>query len=186
GVLERRARWPPRRFGNHNRHPHHDWSSPSRSRSWPPTEPTSPLFASWLPPPSESTIEDRRSRIEKNSSQSSIFDPPSSIFYLQSFPVSENSLLPTRCPRYTRQEVEVNFHQNRKSLPMRWSRPLLLPLLVGVGILAAGAMGQQPTPPAQPAGTPKPAPPPFKPATADPAASKILEEALQAKRLDWI
>src|SRR6266702_971036 len=60
------------------------------------------------------------------------------------FPLrSENSLLPTRCPRYTRQEVEVNFHQTRKSLPMRWSRPLLLPLLVGVGIIVAGAMGQQ-------------------------------------------
>src|SRR5262249_21194486 len=39
---------------------------------------------------------------------------------------------------------------------------------------------------AQPAGTAKPAPPPLKPATADPAASKILEEALQAKPLDWI
>jgi hypothetical protein len=69
-------------------------------------------------------------------------------------------------------------------------------MLVGVGILAAGALGQQSTPPAQtPAQTPgtaqppgiaKPAPPPFKPATADPAASKILEEALQAKKLDWI
>jgi len=69
---------------------------------------------------------------------------------------------------------------------MRWSRPLLLPMLVGVGILAAGAMGQQSAPPTQPAGTAKPAPPPLKPVTADPAASKILEEAIQAKRLDWI
>ncbi len=69
---------------------------------------------------------------------------------------------------------------------MRWCRPLLLPLLVGVGIIVAGAMGQQSTPPAQPAGTAKPTPPPFKPAMADPAASKILEEALQAKRLDWV
>ena len=71
-------------------------------------------------------------------------------------------------------------------------------MLVGVGILAAGALGQQSTPPAQtpgtgqpaetgqPAGTAKPAPPPFKPATADPAATKILEEAIKAKRLDWI
>jgi hypothetical protein len=46
-------------------------------------------------------------------------------------------------------------------------------------------MGQQSTPPAQSAGTSKPAPPPLKPATPDPAASKILEEA-QAKRFDWI
>jgi hypothetical protein len=72
---------------------------------------------------------------------------------------------------------------------MRWSRPLLLPMLVGVGIVVAGAMGQQsqqPTPPAQPPGAAKPTPPPLKPVTADPAASKILEEAIGAKRLDWI
>jgi hypothetical protein len=63
----------------------------------------------------------------------------------------------------------------------------LLPLLVGVGILAAGALGQQSSPPpSQPAGTPKPAPTPPKPSTPDPAAAKILDEAIQAKRLDWI
>ena len=70
---------------------------------------------------------------------------------------------------------------------MRWCRPLLLPLLVGVGILAAGALGQQSSPPpAQPAGTAKPAPTPPKPPTPDPAAGKILDEAIQAKRLDWV
>src|SRR5437667_1860222 len=102
-------------------------------------------------------------------------------------PLTLFHLLVLRCPRYTRQEVEVNFHQNPKSLPMRWCRPLLLPLLVGVGILAAGALGQQSSPPpAQPSAAAKPAPTPPKPPTPDPAAGKILDEAIQAKRLDWV
>jgi hypothetical protein len=67
---------------------------------------------------------------------------------------------------------------------MRWSQSLLLPMLVGVGIIVAGAMAQQSAPPAQPAPATKPATP-LKPPTADPAGSKILDEA-QAKRYDWI
>jgi hypothetical protein len=47
-------------------------------------------------------------------------------------------------------------------------------------------MGQQSTPPAQAPGATKPAPPPFKPAVPDPAATKILEEAIKTKRLEWI
>jgi hypothetical protein len=47
-------------------------------------------------------------------------------------------------------------------------------------------MGQQSTPPAQAPAATKPAPPPFKPAVADPVASKILEEAIKTKRLEWI
>lgn len=71
---------------------------------------------------------------------------------------------------------------------MRWYRSLLLPLLVGVGIIVAGAMGQQTPPPAPVAPGAQPAPPPKppKPPTPDPAGTKILEEALQAKRLDWV
>jgi hypothetical protein len=68
---------------------------------------------------------------------------------------------------------------------MRWYRSLLLPMVVGVGIIVAGAMGQQTAPPAQPSPAPKPATPP-KPPTPDPVGVKILDEALQAKRLDWV
>ncbi len=68
---------------------------------------------------------------------------------------------------------------------MRWYRSLLLPMVVGVGIIVAGAMGQQTTPPTQSTPAPKPATPP-KPPTPDPAGAKILEEALQAKRLEWV
>jgi len=68
---------------------------------------------------------------------------------------------------------------------MRWYRSLLLPMVVGVGIIVAGAMGQQTAPPTQPAPPPQPVTPP-KPPTPDPAGAKILEEALKAKRLDWI
>jgi hypothetical protein len=71
---------------------------------------------------------------------------------------------------------------------MRWYRSLLLPLLVGVGIIVAGAMAQQTAPPTPPApgaqSTPPPKPP--TPPVADAAGTKILEEALQAKRLDWV
>jgi len=68
---------------------------------------------------------------------------------------------------------------------MRWYRSLLLPMVVGVGIIVAGAMGQQSAPPAQVAPNAKPATPP-KPPTPDPAGAKVLEEALQAKSLEWI
>jgi hypothetical protein len=74
---------------------------------------------------------------------------------------------------------------------MHWYRSLLLPLLVGVGIIVAGAMGQQSAPPAQvppgaqPAAPPKPPPPPTPPSP-DSAGVKFLEEAIQAKRLDWV
>jgi len=68
---------------------------------------------------------------------------------------------------------------------MRWYRSLLLPMVVGVGIIVAGAMGQQSAPPAQVAPNAKPVTPP-KPPTSDPAGAKVLEEALQAKNLEWI
>jgi len=71
---------------------------------------------------------------------------------------------------------------------MRWYRSLLLPMVVGVGIIVAGAMGQQTAPPTQPAPGTKPATSPKPPAapTPDPAGIKILDEALKAKRLDWV
>jgi hypothetical protein len=68
---------------------------------------------------------------------------------------------------------------------MRWYRSLLLPMVVGVGIIVAGAMGQQSAPPAQVAPNAKPATP-SKPPTPDPAGAKVLEEALQAKSLEWV
>lgn len=117
-----------------------------------------------------------------------ILDLRSSIFV---FGRVENSLFSSRSLGYTRQEVVWNFHQKQKSLPMRWYRSLLLPMVVGVGIIVAGALGQQtapPTPAAPGAQSTPPAKPPTPPTppTPDAAGTKILEEALQAKRLDWV
>jgi hypothetical protein len=67
-------------------------------------------------------------------------------------------------------------------------RNFLLPMVVGVGIIVAGAMAQQSTPPTPPAG-PQPAaktPPPPKPPQADPAATKVLDDAVNAKQFDWV
>jgi hypothetical protein len=64
-------------------------------------------------------------------------------------------------------------------------------MLVGVGIIVAGAMAQQTSPPTPPAApppatkTPSPPPPP-KPAQADPAATKVLDDAVNAKQFDWV
>jgi hypothetical protein len=67
-------------------------------------------------------------------------------------------------------------------------RNFLLPMVVGVAIIVAGAMAQQTSPPSPPAGPPPAAktPPPPKPPQADPAATKVLDEAVNAKQLDWV
>src|SRR5260370_6308526 len=101
---------------------------------------------------------------------------------------SENSLLPTYFPGYTRPEVALNFRQKPKSLPMHSYRNLLLPMVVGVAIIVAGAMAQQTSPPSPPAEPPPAAkaPPSPKPPQADPAATKVLDEAVNAKQLDSV
>ncbi len=67
-------------------------------------------------------------------------------------------------------------------------RNFLLPMVVGVAIIVAGAMAQQTSPPSTPAGPPPAAkiPPPAKPPQADPAATKVLDDAVNAKQLDWV
>src|SRR5262249_17930579 len=81
-----------------------------------------------------------------------------------------------------------NFHQNRKSLPMRSKRTLLPPLFVGTAIIVAGAMAQQTPPSPQPAAPPPAAkaPPPPKPPPPDAPATHLLNKAINAKRLDWV
>jgi hypothetical protein len=83
---------------------------------------------------------------------------------------------------------------------MQSYRTLLLPMLVGVAIIVAGAMAQQTSPPNQPSKSPADAkaasgqagktsadiPPPPKPPQADPAATKVLDNAVNAKRFDWV
>lgn len=68
---------------------------------------------------------------------------------------------------------------------MSLSRTYLLPLSLSSVVVLAGALGQQPAPPAQP---PSPAPA-FVPPKPDPAAQKILDDALlrlDRKRLEWV
>lgn len=67
---------------------------------------------------------------------------------------------------------------------MSWSRFLVLPLLAGVTLFAAGALTPQPSPTESLF-----LPPPVFPVRADPAAAQVLQEAIAAlapDRLRWI
>src|SRR5207245_9121799 len=104
---------------------------------------------------------------------------------------------------YTRLTDGWNFHQNRKSLPMSYSRvfPLAL-LLAWAGWFMVTVEAQQPAPPTKSSGTlpvPQPSPktsPPTKPTAppapepikSDPEAQKILGDAINAletKPIQW-
>lgn len=81
--------------------------------------------------------------------------------------------------------VAANFHQIRKALRTprcRFLQFFLLPGLIATTLLLTGALGQQTSPPA------KPLPPAPPPPTADPAAERVLTQAIEQldpSKLGW-
>src|SRR5262249_49488634 len=102
-------------------------------------------------------------------------------------PLRRSIRLPPSVVRgYTRHMIAPNFHQNRDTpckQGFRFLRFLFLPSLTASALLLTGALGQQAPPSAHPS---SPAAPTAK---ADPAAQRLLNQALEEldpKKLGWL